>query len=120
MAQRNLQRFVVRPGNRTPGVQRTVLRRIVGILTTGGEIALVGIIEIGNTVVVQIVKRQGIVEARAAEHVKGENNRVGGGHYVGIPLRVGAGATAERVCPAWNEGLNLVLPELLQDRKSVV
>ena len=55
MPERNFQGVVIGPGDRAPSVQRAELRRVVGVLATGGEIKLVGIVVIRDAVVVQVI-----------------------------------------------------------------
>lgn len=81
----------MRPRNRPPGIQRTELRRVIGVLTAGEKVRLIRVVVVRAAVVIEDVQRQRIVERGAAEIVEGEDDGIGRRN------RSSSRATVERV-----------------------
>src|SRR5580704_15257895 len=107
VVQSHLHGVVVGPGHGAPTEERGKLGIIVGVLSAGRKIALVGIIEIWDSIVIQVVQPQRIVWACSTKYVESKNNRVRGA------LRGAAGTTTKCISSARSKGLNLICPELL-------
>src|SRR5208283_2891482 len=93
----HLHGVVVGIGHGAPRIERAVLWTVICVLAGCGEIGNVGIVVIGDPVGIEIVKSQRIVEASAAEKIKGGNYWVGGRNQDRIATGVCAGATAQGV-----------------------